>query len=159
MDTIVRKEDIQQAEADMLLERAIDISVVVTKTPKWWELWKKEKQIKYTFSVRPLTIGQQQRIVGRLAKLDESPFHTNQPTMKVYGKMVAENMDDIIYCVGVMLTPPKEEPKVELLQFIKDHFDNETMEKMWHIMVKQMYVNPFLSGIVLIKGIEMNPTT
>lgn len=157
MDTIIRQEDIQRNEAEMLLQRAVTISVVAKQKIKWWQLWKKPKDIKYTFEVHPLKLAQQQRIQARLAHLDESPFHNNEPIMKVYSKMMIDHFEDVVYCVGVLLSDPRKEPTRWLQDFIKNNFDNHDLEQMWGIMAKQSHVSPFLNGIVLMKGIEMNP--
>jgi len=160
MDTIVRQEDIQRSEAETFLQTPVEISVVETVKPKWWQFWKKPKHVKHTFSVFPLKIAQQQRIIKRLAGLDESPFHNNDNVMKAYNKLASENMDDIVYCAGVLLTDPRKEPSEKLLQFIKENFDNTDLETLWAVMAKQMHVSPFLNGIVLIKGIDVrtNPS-
>jgi len=76
--------------------------------------------------------------------------------MSAYFKLAANNMEDVVYCAGVLLTDSRRDPDEHLLQFIRDNFDNNDLESLWAVMAKQLYTRPFLNGIILIKGIDLS---
>jgi len=153
------KKEITQLEAEILLERSAILRIPMKSTPKWWEFWKKPKQYVREFEIHPLTLAQQHRIVSRISQIDDEVLKGEVNVMQIYSKLIKENLDDVIYCVGVLLTEPRKEPSEELLKFIKERFNNEDLRACWNVMSQQLRVVPFLSGIISIKGIEMNPTT
>ena len=77
--------------------------------------------------------------------------------------MMAEHYEDLVYCMGVLLTEnSRNEPSGELIELIKNNVDNEALNALWAVMVKQINPAPFLNGIILMKGIDlqkMNPKT
>ena len=77
--------------------------------------------------------------------------------------MMTEHYEDLVYCIGVLLTEnARSEPSAELIDIIKTNVDNEALNALWAVMIKQINAAPFLNGIILMKGIDlqkMNPTT
>ncbi|MCF3107325.1 hypothetical protein LL912_00900 [Niabella sp. CC-SYL272] len=153
---MVTREYIDRAESDAILQKPFDISVVTKEKTKHWFFREKEVFTKHTFQVHPMKLAQQQRIMGRLADINVHIFEDIDNLMKVYGKLVSEHMDDVVYCVSVMLSDARMEPTRELQEFVKLNFDNNDLEAVWAVMVKQMNPGPFTNGIILMKGIDLN---
>ena len=151
---------IDLSETGALLERAITVTIDVDIPAKWYQ---KKRTVKKEFLVKPLRLAQQKRISAALAKVDVNVFNDENTLLKVYDKMMNEHYEDLVYCVGVLLTEnARNEPSGELLDIIKTSVDNEALNALWAVMIKQINAAPFLNGIILMKGIDlqkMNPTT
>ena len=71
--------------------------------------------MKKEFLIKPLRLAQQKRISAALAKVDVNVFNDENTLLKVYDKMMAEHYDDLVYCIGVLLTEnARNEPSAEL---------------------------------------------
>lgn len=152
------KQIIDLSETDALLERSVTVSIDVD-VKKWF----RKKTVKKIFNVKPLRLAQQKRIIGALSKVDADVFSDENTLLKVYNKMMNEHYEDMVYCIGVLLTEnARNEPSDELIDLIKTNVDNEALNALWAVMVKQINPAPFLNGIILMKGIDlqkMNPKT
>ncbi len=149
---------IDLSETDALLERAITVTIDIPA--KWYQ---RKRTVKKEFLIKPLRLAQQKRISAALAKVDVNVFNDENTLLKVYDKMMNEHYEDLVYCIGVLLTEnARSEPSGELLDIIKTSVDNEALNALWAVMIKQINAAPFLNGIILMKGIDlqkMNPTT
>ncbi len=149
---------IDLSETDALLERAITVTIDIPA--KWYQ---RKRTVKKEFLIKPLRLAQQKRISAALAKVDVNVFNDENTLLKVYDKMMNEHYEDLVYCIGVLLTEnARSEPSAELLDIIKTSVDNEALNALWAVMIKQINAAPFLNGIILMKGIDlqkMNPTT
>ncbi|WP_018629186.1 hypothetical protein [Niabella aurantiaca] len=152
----IRKEYIDRREAEVLLERSAVVSAVVKETPKWWQFWKKERVVKYSFDVVPIRGAQQHRIQNRLADLDETPFHNNEPLALVFSKMITAHYEDIVYCIAVLLSHPRKEPTKWLIDFVKTELSHEQYAQILNIAYRDSDMVPFVNGIILMKGISLN---
>ena len=154
------KQIIDLTETDALLERSVTVTIDVDVPKKWYQ---KKRTVKKEFLVKPLRLAQQKRISAALAKVDVNVFNDENTLLKVYDKMMAEHYEDLVYCIGVLLTEnARNEPSGELLDIIKTSVDNEALNALWAVMIKQINAAPFLNGIILMKGIDlqkMNPKT
>ena len=151
---------IDLSETDALLERSVTVTIDVDVPKKWYQ---KKRTVKKEFLVKPLRLAQQKRITAALAKVDVNVFNDENTLLKVYDKMMTEHYEDLVYCIGVLLTEnARSEPSGELLDIIKTSVDNEALNALWAVMIKQINAAPFLNGIILMKGIDlqkMNPKT
>lgn len=149
---------IDLSETDALLERAITVTIDIPA--KWYQ---RKRTVKKEFLIKPLRLAQQKRISAALAKVDVNVFNDENTLLKVYDKMMTEHYEDLVYCIGVLLTEnARSEPSGELLDIIKTSVDNEALNALWAVMIKQINAAPFLNGIILMKGIDlqkMNPKT
>ena len=149
---------IDLSETDALLERAITVTIDIPA--KWYQ---RKRTVKKEFLIKPLRLAQQKRIIGALSKVDADVFSDENTLLKVYNKMMNEHYEDMVYCIGVLLTEnARNEPSDELIDLIKTNVDNEALNALWVVMVKQINPAPFLNGIILMKGIDlqkMNPKT
>lgn len=152
------KKIIDLSETDALLERAVTVSIDVDV-----KRWFSKKTVKKVFNVKPLRLAQQKRIIGALSKVDVNVFSDENTLLKVYNKMMNEHYEDMVYCIGVLLTEnARNEPSDELIDLIKTSVDNEALNALWAVMANQINPAPFLNGIILMKGIDlqkMNPKT
>lgn len=154
----MEKKIIDLSETDALLERSVTVSIDVDV-----KRWFRKKTVKKVFNVKPLRLAQQKRIIGALSKVDADVFSDENTLLKVYNKMMNEHYEDMVYCIGVLLTEnARNEPSDELIDLIKTSVDNEALNALWAVMANQINPAPFLNGIILMKGIDlqkMNPKT
>ena len=146
--------------SDATLQKDVKISVDIlpqSRIHKLLQGWGIAKR-KRVFSIRPIVLGNLIRISKILLKIDPNALDQSQMIASNYALMM-ERGDQIAEVIAIALQNNKYEADRWLVDFVKENFSSIEIYTVLMIVRAQMHVQPFMTSIILIRGLNVTEKT
>ena len=150
-------------EEDKIVSAAIDtltgkllftLNIPVRWMPKvpWWKRLFKRKVVQEkikSFEIWPCVVANQFRIVGKALTLPKEIYDDANLLFPIF----EENQRTMLYIVAAAIQNNHLEPDPELIKFLENNIDGETMLTALQASLQQANMQSFFDSIVLMNGL------
>lgn len=144
-----------QDVADRVTDKPFTVSIDY-KDPTWFERAKimlKLMPPKMTFTIKPITVGNFERIAPAINRIPEDVFELG--VIKSFTEHGLKHLDDYLFIIAVGLTNRKKAPSEEFLQLLKNEMSWQDISSAFEQIMAHLGTQDFIKSTILIKGTEI----
>jgi hypothetical protein len=146
---------ILQGVADRVTDKPFTVSIDY-KNLTWLERLKIRVKLmppKMTFTVKPITVGNFERIAPAINRIPEDVFKLG--VIRSFTEHGLKHLDDYLFIIAVGLTNKKKAPSEEFLQLLKDEMSWQDISSAFEQIMSHLGTQDFIKSTILIKGTEI----
>jgi len=155
-EEFIPEKEISQRTVNALLEEGTSFKVTIRKK-KWYHKLKL-RPVERNFVLYPIKLAPLHKVSELLMSIATVEVLEGEDVLKTGIQSVVENQEIILKAVAYAIHNDKGKPSIGLVPFLRNNLTAQELLQLLIIIVRQMDVVDFLSGIALIQKINILKT-